>query len=272
MGGSFDAERVNKLLNDLGVAAWLEIALVALGTVVAVWLIRRAAPVVADLVPTRFRLYVLATVPVSRLVLLLVAIAWIVPILFNVTLQNFLFIAGAVSVAIGFAFKDYVSSLIAGVVALFESPYRAGDWVKVGEDFGEVRHVGMRSIRLVTPNDDTVTVPHSRLWTENVSTSNDGESTLMCVAKFHVAGAHDASALRSALRDVALTSAYLEYARPVTVIVNQETWGTRYQLKAYPFDMRDQFLFVSDLTVRGKEAVRELGAHEAEAFAVASAD
>lgn len=271
MGDSLSAERVDKLLNDLGLAAWVEIGLVALGTVLAVFVIRRVVPLAAKLVPTRFRLYVLAVVPISRLLLLIVALAWIVPILFNVTLQNFLLIAGAVSVAIGFAFKDYVSSLIAGVVALFESPYRAGDWVKVGEDFGEVAHVGMRSIRLVTPNDDTITVPHSRLWTENVSTSNDGEATLMCVAKFHVAGAHDAAALRSALRDVALTSAYLEYAHPVAVIVNQETWGTRYQVKAYPFDMRDQFLFVSDLTVRGKEAIRELDAHEAEAFAVTSA-
>ena len=272
MGGSLDADRVDKLLNDLEYSGLLEIGLVLLGAALAVWLIRRAVPWVAELVPTRFRLYVLGTVPIARLVLMLGAIVWIVPILFNVTLQNFLLIAGAVSVAIGFAFKDYVSSLIAGVVALFESPYRAGDWVKVGDDFGEVRHVGMRSIRLVTPDDDTITVPHSRLWTENVSTSNDGENTLMCVAEFHVAGAHDGAALRSALQDVALTSAYLEYARPVAVIVNQEVSGTRYQVKAYPFDMRDQFLFVSDLTVRGKEAIRELGAREAEAVAVPAPD
>lgn len=268
MGGSIDAERVNKLLNDLQYSGWLEIGLAVLGTVIAIGVLRRAVPWIADVVPTRFRLYVLGIVPIARLALILFAVAWIVPILFNVTLQNFLLIAGAVSVAVGFAFKDYVSSLLAGVVALFERPYRAGDWVQVGKDYGEVRYVGMRSLRICTPDDDIVTVPHSKLWEENVSTSNDGANTLMCVAKFHVAGAHDARILRSALQDVALTSAYLEYAKPVAVIVNQETWGTRYQLKAYPFDMRDQFLFISDMTVRGKEAVRELGAHEAEAFAV----
>ena len=268
MGGSLNAERVDKLLNDLGSYGWLEIGLVVLSVLAVNWTIRRVVPLIADLVPTRFRLYVLGAVPVLRLVSIVVALFWIVPILFNVTLQNFLLIAGAVSVAVGFAFKDYVSSLLAGIVALFERPYRAGDWVKVGEHYGEVRHVGMRSLRLVTPDDDAITVPHLKLWDENVSTSNDGANTLMCVAKFHVAGAHDARALRSRLQDVALTSAYLEYDKPVAVIVNQETWGTRYQVKAYPFDMRDQFLFVSDVTVRGKEAIRELGAHEAEAFAV----
>ncbi len=239
-----------------------------LGAIAAIALLSRVVPPFADIVPTRFRLYVLGTLPVARLLLILVAIAWIVPIVFNVTLQNFLVIAGAVGVAIGFAFKDYVSSLLAGIVALFERPYRPGDWVRVGEDYGEVRYVGMRSLRLCTPDDDIVTVPHSKLWEENVSSSNDGAETLMCVARFHVSGAHDARELRSRLQDVALTSAYLEYAKPVTVIVNQETWGTRYQLKAYPFDMRDQFLFISDLTVRGKEAIRELGAHETESLAL----
>ena len=268
MGGSLNAERVNKLLNELGFYGWLEIGFVLLGAIGTIWVMRRTVPWIANLVPAKLRLYVLAAEPVLRLLVILVSILWIVPILFNVTLQNFLLIAGAVSVAIGFAFKDYVSSLLAGIVALFERPYRAGDWVRIGEDYGEVRHVGIRSLRLVTPNDDLITVPHLKLWDENVATSNDGASTLMCVAKFHVAGAHDARALRSVLQDVALTSAYLEYAKPVAVMVNQETWGTRYQVKAYPFDMRDQFLFTSDITVRGKEAIRELGAHETEAAAV----
>ena len=270
MGGSLNADRVDKLLNELGYPGWLEMGLVLLGAGALIWVMRRVVPWLANLVPARFRLYVLGVEPIVRLLIIVVAIAWIVPILFNVTLQNFLLIAGAISVAIGFAFKDYVSSLLAGIVALFERPYRAGDWVRVGEDYGEVRHVGMRSLRLVTPDDDLITVPHLKLWNENVATSNDGASTLMCVAKFHVSGAHDARALRSLLQDVALTSAYLDYDRAVAVIVNQETWGTRYQVKAYPFDMRDQFLFVSDLTVRGKEAVRGLGASETEAFATES--
>ena len=46
-------------------------------------------------------------------------------------------------------------------------------------------------------------------------------------------------------------------------MLSEQPWGTHYKLRAYPFDMRDQFAFISDMTVRGKIALRLSGAHEA---------
>ena len=225
-------------------------------------------PFLAERGPSRLRLYLLAIVPIARLLLLTVAILWIVPIVFNITFQNFLVIAGAASVAIGFAFKDYVSSLIAGIVAIVERPYRPGDWVEIGGDYGEVRTVGMRAIRVLTADANVIVIPHSRLWTDNISNANDGARTLMCVANFYLEPRHDAAALRSVLQDVALTSAYLDYAQPVIVVLSEQPWGTHYKLRAYPYDMRDQFAFVSDLTVRGKLAIAEAGATEVRVMAM----
>ncbi|MEP7118180.1 MAG: mechanosensitive ion channel protein MscS, partial [Acidobacteriota bacterium] len=50
--------------------------------------------------------------------------------------------------------------------------------------------------------------------------------------------------------------------KPVLVTLEQTPMGTHYMLKAYPFDMRDQFSFSSDLTVRGKLAIADAGAVE----------
>ena len=191
------------------------------------------------------------------LYLLVLAILWIVPLIFHITFQNFPVIAGAASVAIGFAFKDYVSSLIAGVVAIFERPYRLGDWVRIGSDYGEVRSVGLRAISVQTADDNAVVIPHGRLWTDNVSNSNDGAKTLQCVADFYLQPRHDATLIRTLLRDVALTSAYLDCAMPVIVVLAEKPWGTHYKLRAYAFDMRDQFAFASDLTVHGRQAIVE---------------
>ena len=211
------------------------------------------------------RLYLLGAVPILRLLLSTVAVLWVFPIVFNVTFENFLVIAGAASVAIGFAFKDYASSLIAGLVAIIERPYRPGDWVEIGGDYGEVCSVGMRAITIRTPADNIVTIPHDKIWTNNISNSNDGARTLLCVADFYLQPAHDAASVRAALRDVALTSAYLEYDKPVLVVLNETPLGTHYKLKAYPFDFRDQFSFISDLTVRGKLAIAAMGATEVNA-------
>lgn len=260
--------KATKLINDIGNISFPQIMLI-IGTVwILIFLTRKLLPVLAKHGPSRLRLYFLAAVPFIRLSLLTIAVLLIIPIIFNITLQNFLVIAGAVSVAIGFAFKDLASSLIAGVVAIFERTYRPGDWVRIEDDYGEVQEVGLRAITLRTPDDDIVTIAHDRIWGNNISNSNDGQQTLMCVADFYLDASHDAALMRTVLQDIALTSAFLDYSKPVLVILAEVPWGSHYKLKAYPFDMRDQFEFISDLTVRGKLAIREAGAREVQAPAM----
>lgn len=265
-------EQSARIINNLQDISFTRIGLILLGTWLAIWLVRMILPFLAQRGPNQARLYILAAVPVIRLALLTTAILWVVPIVFNVTFQNFLVIAGAASVAIGFAFKDYVTSLIAGITAIFERPYRPGDWVEIADEYGEVQSVGMRTLKMVTADDNAVTVPHSTIWTDPISNANDGARTLMCVASFYVAPAHDAGQLRAAFRDVALTSPYLEYDKPVLVMLEETPYGTHYKIKAYPFDLRDQFAFVSDLTVRGREAIAHAGAEHAVAPAAAPTD
>lgn len=240
--------------------SFVQIAFILLLSFGAIWVIRKAIPFLAERAPSRLRLYLLRIVPILRMIIILSAILWITPLIFNITLQNFLVIAGAASVAIGFAFKDYVSSLIAGVVAIFERPYGPGDWVEINGDYGEVINLGMRAIRLRTAADDIITVPHDAIWSQNISNSNTGSQTLMCVADFYLDPNHDAANVRRQLVDVALTSAYLDFRRPVLVVLKETEFATKYSVKAYPFDLRDQFKFVSDLTDRGKDAGRDAGA------------
>lgn len=211
----------------------------------------------------RFRLYLLPSVPVLRLFILILAVYFIVPLVVEPTFQNLVAILGATALAVGFAVKDYVSSLIAGIVVIYERPYRPGDWVQIDNAYGEVKHVGLRSMRMVTPDDTTVTIPHMKFWNTNIYNANDGRRDLQCIAHFYLNLQQESAAVRKKLNDVALTSPYLNHKRPVTVIVKEEPWGTHYQVKAYPIDGRDQFQFISDLTVRGKTALGEAGVQTA---------
>ncbi len=122
-----------------------------------------------------------------------------------------------------------------------------------------MRDLSFRAVQLVTLDDSVVTVPLSGLWDHRVLNANDGDRTLMCVADFHVLPDHDAARAQARLGDVALTSAYLAVGRPVIVALREQPWGTRYRLKAYPFDAAQQAAFVGDLTVRGKAELLALG-------------
>jgi hypothetical protein len=65
--------------------------------------------------------------------------------------------------------------------------------------------------------------------------------------------------VRAALHDVALTSPYVAFDRPIAVVAQERPWGTRYRLRAYPIDARQQFRFATDLTLRGKAELIRLG-------------
>ena len=122
----------------------------------------------------------------------------------------------------------------------------------------------MRAVQIVTPDDTVVTIPHLRLWTDPIHNANDGSARLMCVAEFYLHPQHDAQRVRELLYDVALTSPYLHLGSPLAVIAQDQPWCSQYRLKAYPVDARQQFRFITDLTVRGKAALMTLGV----AFAV----
>ena len=254
--------------------AWENLFQIGLILVVA-WTIilvsQKFLPWLAEQVPSRYRLYTLALVPIVRLLVIVIAIPLILPRVIEPTFENLVAFMSALGLAIGFALKDYVSSLIAGIVALYEIPYRPGDWIEVEGAYGEVSAMNMRSVEIVTPDDTVVVIPHLKLWDRLIFNSNNGGQSLLCVADFYLAPQHDAATVRHLLYDVALTSVYLQITQPIVVIVLEKPWGTHYRLKAYPIDPRHQFLFITDLTVRGKAAINDFGAQFASAPVMADA-
>jgi small-conductance mechanosensitive channel len=108
-----------------------------------------------------------------------------------------------------------------------------------------------------------VTIPHSKIWDTNVYNENTGSRELLCVVHFHLHPLHDAVQVRQRLHDVALTSPYLQIERPIAIIVSERPWDTHYQVKAYPIDAQQQFRFMTDITVRAKAALSNLGVEPA---------
>ncbi len=88
---------------------------------------------------------------------------------------------------------------------------------------------------------------------------------MLCVTDFCLPPDHDAQAANQRLADVAKTSSYLMPGTKVSVVVREKPWGTHYKLKAYVKESREQFEFTTDLTIRGKEALRAMDVRFAQA-------
>ena len=254
-----DNSDIARIFTDLSLSAILNVALIAVGALLLIALSQRLLSWVANKLSGAYRLYILASVPLLRLFIIALSIILIVPQIIEPTVANMVALLGASGLVLGFGLKDYFSSLIAGIVALYEMPYRPGDWIEVDGAYGEVKHIGMRTVDIITPDDTTVSIPHLKMWDNLIFNANDGAPNLMCITDFYLNPRHDAVCAKQALYDVALTSPYICLERPIAVIVSEKPWGTHYRLKAYPIDLRQQFHFISDLTIRGKAALIRLG-------------
>ena len=112
---------------------------------------------------------------------------------------------------------------------------------------------------------NVVIVPHYRFWLKKISNATNGSHSLLCVADFYLHPDHDAQAARARLMVVGQTSSYLKQDTEVSVVVQEKPWGTHYKLKAYVKESREQFSFITDLTICGKETLRAMNIRFAQA-------
>ena len=115
--------------------------------------------------------------------------------------------------------QDLFANIVGGLVITFERPYTVGDKVEIGDHYGEVTDIGVRSTKLVTPDDSAVTVPNYLLFTNSVSNANAGSAEMMVVVEFHVAADADIDRALSVVHDGLRTSRYVHLSEDHGVYV-----------------------------------------------------
>lgn len=73
---------------------------------------------------------------------------------------------GVVGLTIGFAARDSLSNVMAGFLILWDKPFRSGDWVTLGDKYGKVEEITMRTTRLVTWNNTWIIIPNQNVINE----------------------------------------------------------------------------------------------------------
>ncbi|MCZ7584844.1 MAG: mechanosensitive ion channel family protein [Deltaproteobacteria bacterium] len=151
-------------------------------------------------------------------------------------------LGGTIAVTVGFALKDLAASIIAGITILIDRPFQVGDRVSFGGYYGEIKEMGLRSVRLVTLDDNLVTIPNNKFLTEIAASGNAGALDMLIQMDFFVGADQDIGRAKSIVSEAIATSPYAYLKKPWTVLVNQviheNYFAVRLRAKVYVLDVR----------------------------------
>lgn len=74
---------------------------------------------------------------------------------------------GIVGIAVGFAARDTISNFIAGLFVLADKSFKVGDIIEISDYKGKVHAMGFRVTKLITPENNIVSIPNSN-FSKNV--------------------------------------------------------------------------------------------------------
>jgi len=83
--------------------------------------------------------------------------------------------AGILGIAVGFAAKDTLANLFAGIFILTDAPYKLGDFIVLESgERGLVTDIGIRSTRILTRDDIEITIPNSVMANSKIINESSG--------------------------------------------------------------------------------------------------
>jgi len=255
--GATGATGIVKFLRPSGIVA----ALIAI--VVAVVALRGISSVTTRFSKrfTEHRLLTQQINTIVRFVIYMITIVLVVTSVITLEKEALLALSGVIAVTVGFALKDLASSVLAGITLLFDRPFQVGDRVTVAGFYGEIKSIGLRSVRMVTLDDSLVTIPNNRFLTEITMSGNAGALDMQIVIDFLIAVDSDVSKAKRIVNEAIRTSRFVYLEKPATVLVNDVVqanyMATRLRAKAYVLDVLYEKEFETDVTERVKQAFRK---------------
>ncbi|MCA9573985.1 MAG: mechanosensitive ion channel [Sandaracinaceae bacterium] len=170
-------------------------------------------------------------------------------------------IGGTVAVAVGLSIKDLVASFIAGIMVMIDRPFQVGDRVEFGGQYGDITAIGLRSVRMQTLDDNTVTIPNNKFLTDVTSSGNYGALDMQVGMSFYIGLDQDVEKARQIITEAAVSSRHIYLPKPVVVLVQQVLHDNyvaiHLRLKAYVNDTRYEKAFETDINLRVLHAFRD---------------
>ncbi len=184
----------------------------------------------------------------------------------GVNVMPFIAGAGVAGVAIGFAAKDTLSNLIAGVLLIIDRPFEIGDRIEVwsapsgSATWGDVIDIGLRATRIKTTDNIVIIIPNNEIMTRDIVNYSVLDAIIRVRVNIGVSYEADIEKAKRIIVDVAKS---LEWAAqdpaPKVVVRNFGESSVDLQLRVWILNARKRMDTISYVTDRVKAEFDKAG-------------
>jgi MscS family membrane protein len=191
-------------------------------------------------------------IPLIKIIFWIGAICLISIFILKPTTQTIIVIGIVFLVVIGFASQDFLKNLFAGILILFDKQIQVGDTIQVDNYIGEISQIGLKNIKLITPEKLQVSIQNSEFIKQIKSITDTKESYALVTTEIYLPPKIDLVKVKSIAHRAAMTSRYIYLNKPVETTIKNEINQNQSIIKlgiiAYIFNKQYEAKFSSELT------------------------
>jgi len=169
--------------------------------------------------------------------------------------------AGVIGIAVGFAAKDTLSNLIAGILLIIDRPFEIGDRIEVWSSpqgsatWGDVIDVGLRATKIRTTDNLVIIIPNNEIMIRDIVNYTTISADIRIRIPIGVSYDTDIKKAKSVILKVAKTAEWVLEDPPPKVEVRQfGESSVDLELRVWIKDARKRMDTISYMTDKVKEA------------------
>jgi small-conductance mechanosensitive channel len=174
--------------------------------------------------------------------------------------------AGVAGIAIGFAAKDTLSNLIAGVLLIIDRPFEMGDRIEVwsapagSATWGDVVDIGLRATKIKTTDNIVIIIPNNEIMKRDIVNYTIISTKIRVRINIGIAYDSDIEKAKALILSVAESVSWISKApAPKVVVRNFGESSVDLQLRVWIEDARKRMDTISLVTDKIKTAFDEHG-------------
>ena len=174
--------------------------------------------------------------------------------------------AGVVGIAVGFAAKDTLSNLIAGVLLILDRPFEIGDRIEVwsapagSASWGDVIEIGLRATKIQTTDNIVIIIPNNEIMTRDIVNYTANNNKIRVRINIGIAYEADIGVAKEIIIKVARELSWVSAdPAPKVVVRNFGASSVDLQARVWINQARKRMDTISTITDRVKYAFDEAG-------------